>query len=188
MPLVPRSLAQLREEHCGLSLLLAVSASGCLGLPRISEETDDADAEGGDTGHADDTGAPTTSTTSATSPPIPPPSTSTTSATTSTTTPPMPPPPGIPDVLPIPDGGTTGVCTGYAELIADCYGGQYIDEAYGYCLEYLTYVDEYTGGECVPPFEEYLVCLGTLSCEEFQMGIGPCDPQAQAFEDCLSQF
>lgn len=181
-----RALSAL-EEHRGLGLLLALSSTGCLGLPRFDEPIDDdSGTETGDeTAHT--TGGPGPMPTTAPPPTTGPlPTTSTTGMPTSTTsTGPMStvttaPPPPILDV----NQGLAG-CQAYAEIMDYCYGEPRGEQAYDFCTQYVEYLQE-DFPECVPVLDAFFVCLSTLPCDELFGPETPCEPLIDVFFECTS--
>jgi hypothetical protein len=51
-----------------------------------------------------------------------------------------------------------------------------------YCNQYLAYLDMMYGMACVAAFEDFLVCLGGLSCIELMGGGAVCPAEGAAFE------
>jgi hypothetical protein len=183
-----RLVVMTAEEHRGLGLLIALASSGCLGLPRYTDDDDEVgDVEDdGTTMPAVDEGPgppgppggppgsgpqPTTAVDDAESflfmPDIGPATSPTTAETSDVTT--APPPP-------------SEACQAYSTLITECYGEGDGESAFYYCMQYLDYLGGYTP-ECVPSFEEYMVCISELSCGD----LGDpafCSDEVEAFEEC----
>lgn len=172
------------DEHRGLGLLIVLTSSGCLGLPRYTEDDgagDDADdgpdvttaVEGpGPEGPGELDGPVTTSVADDVAsfvfmPDVGPVTSPTTAVDSDVTTDPPPPP---------------EACQAYSALITECYGAETGESAYYYCAEYLEYLAGYTP-ECVPFFEEFLVCISELSCMDLSSG-EICEPELQKFSEC----
>lgn len=176
------------EERRGLGLLIALSSSGCLGLPRYVGDDDVGDGDGD--GEDDDDGpttqvldegpspegpegpAPTTAVDDAESfllpPDFGPGTTPTTSAESDVTTDPPPPP--------------YEGCQAYSALITECYSPMDGETAYEYCVEYASYIAQYQP-ECFSVFEELLTCISALSCRDFQTGV-ICEIELAKYDEC----
>ena len=172
------------EEHRGLGLLIVLTSSGCLGLPRYTEDDggDDAsDGPGPTTAVVDEGPGPEgpgeldgPGTTSVNDdalsfvfmPDMGRETVTTTSVSDVTTDPPPPP----------------EACQAYSALVTECYGAEYGENSFNYCVEYLDYLAGYTP-QCVPFFEEYLVCISELSCGELSSGEF-CETEIQKFSEC----
>jgi hypothetical protein len=67
------------------------------------------------------------------------------------------------------DGDTTGggdtACTAYADLVETCGGTA--AEAYMYCVDYSGFLYDNYGADCLAAYEDFLVCISELSCDEF---------------------
>jgi len=170
------------DEQRGLGLLIALS-SGCLGLPRYTDD----DGGGDDAGD----GPGTTTEVSNDDGPGPegpegPEGPMTTSVDDDAES-----------FLFQPDLGGTTVgdesdvttdptpspgCQAYSALAEECYGRDAAESAYGYCIDYLSYL-ELEAPECIPMFEEFLVCISALSCREFQDGTG-CEIELEKLFEC----
>lgn len=74
-------------------------------------------------------------------------------------------------------------CTAYGEQVAECYDPRTGASATAYCTEVLELYAQYYGAECLSAFEDWLVCLSSLSCEEFT---GP-DPVCQEENQLVEQ-
>lgn len=179
------------EEHRGLGLLLALSSSGCLGLPRFDSEVDDDSASTDDSATATTTTGPTTgptttsptstSTSTTTGPTTTSPTSTSTSTSTSTTSPTVtttPPPPDF--------GGGYEACQLYGDLITECYGEAQGQESYDFCTEYTMYLQEEMP-RCVPVFEAFFVCISVLDCGDLFESGNRCEPILQAFFECTGQ-
>lgn len=168
------------EPSSALGLCVLLSSLGC------QNNTIELEFPMGSTGGAtSDTNEGTADGSTGTPPPPPPPATST-STTTSTTVTTSPPPP--PTTVTASATATTGppppsnACQAYAQLIDTCYG-EYYEDAYLYCLEYLETVTAQYGEECGLLLEEYMVCLSNLTCRELGSGnTPPCDEIYDAFQ------
>jgi hypothetical protein len=181
------------DEHRGLGLLLALSSSGCLGLPRY---TDDGEGDGTTTRPAGEettteaidgttVGPVVTTANGTTSPGVPADVGVATITTASVSVGDGPDMGDGPDVTT--DGPSPDACQGYSALVTECYGAEQGEAAYGYCLEYLAYIEQQYGPECVPLFEEFVVCLSALSCRELTGGGGPsCEVEQLKAQECLS--
>ncbi len=64
-------------------------------------------------------------------------------------------------------GGTVGACAAYGELAIECYGKEYGGSTEYYCGQSLDYYTGYSA-ECGAAYEDYIVCLSGLSCEELE--------------------
>jgi hypothetical protein len=176
------------EEHRGLGLLLVLASSGCLGLPRYTDDgAGDDEGDGTTTPTVDDgpsppdppsvtTGPgpqPTTAADDAASflfmPDVGPITSPTTAETSDVTTEPPPPP--------------SEVCQAYSVLITECYDPETGEAAFGYCADYLEYLEQYMP-ECVPAFEDFMVCISALSCRELQNGGQDCEMELQKLQEC----
>ncbi len=168
------------DDPRGLGLLLLLSSTSCLGLPRFmgEPEPDDDDATAGTTEDP-----PTTVTLTGVDSTTQGPATSTTTGPPPPTT--TPPPPPMTTVGPPDLGGGPQfeVCHDYEDLIVTCYGGKYQGELYGYCVEYLSYAFE-SYPECYPLLEEFFVCISSLTCEQLQQGADECFELYNAFDEC----
>lgn len=176
------------EEHRGLGLLLVVSSSGCLGLPRYTDDGAGDDEGDGTTTQAIDEGpspdgpegpspegpegpSPTTVDDDAGEsflfmPDVGPITSPTTAETSDVTTDPPPP----------------DACQAYSAFITECYGPRNGESSFYYCTQYLEYLGGYTP-ECVPLFEEFLVCISELSCGDLNES-GFCSDEVAKFEEC----
>jgi hypothetical protein len=66
-------------------------------------------------------------------------------------------------------GGAVGeLCTPYSELIGECFGMEYIADAYAGCSMYYEMFQAQPA--CLDAFEAFVVCLSELSCVEFEEG------------------
>jgi hypothetical protein len=177
------------EEHRGLGLLLVLTSSGCLGLPRYTDDGAGDDEDDGTTTPTVDDGPsppdppggppgsgpqPTTAADDAASflfmPDVGPITSPTTAETSDVTT--APPPP-------------SEACQAYSVLITECYDAEAGEAAFGYCTEYLEYLEQYMP-ECVPLLEELLVCLSGLACEVLTNPGMPCNNEAMTLTDCTN--
>jgi len=175
------------DERRGLGLLLALTSSGCLGLPRyiendgdgdgdddVNDDVSDVDVDDGTTTRPHDDGPVESDAMSVDGAAsflfMPDVGTETVTTTVSDITTDPPPPP------------ESYACQAYSSVVGMCYGERYGQSSYGYCLEYLAYVEQYSP-ECVPSFDEFLVCLSMLSCEEFG-AFELCQREYQKFEEC----
>lgn len=109
--------------------------------------TDDASA---DSGSADDSTSADTGTTDATSEGSQTEATDDTSGDSDATT-----------------GGLSPVCEAYAALITMCYTRREGVAAGDVCVEYLGYLYATYGAACLGAYEDLLVCLSALTCQEF---------------------
>ena len=145
----------------GLGLCVLLSSLGCqnntieLEFPPAGTGGSTAGTGDGSSAEEASTSGPSMTSTVTTSPPPPPPPPPTTVSETASTTTTGDPPPSV-------------GCQGYAALVMECYGS-YGEEAYGYCLEYVAYM-EMLGGDCPALFEDYLVCISALTCQQLMMG------------------
>lgn len=62
---------------------------------------------------------------------------------------------------------TSEACAAYGDQVAECYDLRSGAAATAYCIEALELYAQYYGAECLSAFEDFLVCLSSLSCEEF---------------------
>lgn len=77
------------------------------------------------------------------------------------------------------DGDASELCTPYASLIGECYGDQYIDAAYMSCADY--YYSFQANPACFAAFEDFVVCLSSLSCVDF-MAMEVCDAALMEYQ------
>lgn len=145
----PRLLPELDGAGSVLGMCVLLSSVGCqnntIELEFPSDGSTSGPATGSDTSADSSTSSPTTTgvTTAATTTPG-----------TATTT-------GLPPVQ--------EVCTGYAQILDECYG-VYYDDAYSSCLSTIEIVTLNYGEACGLLYQEYLACLSNLSCEELMAG------------------
>jgi hypothetical protein len=171
------------EEHRGLGLLIALSSAGCLGLPRYTDdEIGDGDGDGttqtidegpeGPSPDGPEGPRPTSVAGDAESflfmPDLGPITSPTTVADEAGVT--TDPPP-------------SGACQAYSSLVTECYGPEAGEAAFGYCVEYLGYAEE-SWPECVPAFEEFLVCISMLDCMDLGGGEPICEMELQTYFEC----
>jgi hypothetical protein len=83
--------------------------------------------------------------------------------------------------------GTAGamipeVCIAYGDAIEVCFPG-YGEYSAELCATYHTIYGMYYGADCVTAFEDWLVCLSALTCEELMMDPGTiCIPEQDAVD------
>jgi hypothetical protein len=183
-----RGVPEQTVETHGLGLLIALTSSGCLGLPRYIEEGDgDGDGDGDDDVNDVDVDDGTTmrpqddgpmgsdgmSVDGAASFLLMPDVGMETATTTS-----------VSDVTTDPPPPTSYACQAYSVLVAECYSEEDAQTAYAFCLEYLAYLEQIDSG-CISSFEEYVVCLSMLSCPELTGPEPPCEIESQQLEQCM---
>jgi hypothetical protein len=78
------------------------------------------------------------------------------------------------------DGDIADLCTPYAENLADCYGPEYLETAYGYCSNYYTMFQN--DPACLSAYEAFIVCLSSVPCGDFSEAIG-CESELADFQN-----
>ena len=175
------------EERGGIGLLIALTSSGCLGLPRyVEDDVGDGEDDGTTTQTVDE--GPTPGVTVGpgptsvdpddddaesflSQPDLGPGTTPTTAAESGVTTDPPPP---------------DDACQAYSALITECYGPESGETSFNYCEEYVAYLEGYLP-ECVPYLEDYLVCISMLSCGDFVSGRPYCEVEYQKLDECRNE-
>src|SRR5690606_20867401 len=57
-------------------------------------------------------------------------------------------------------------CTDWGNKVGECYGAEYIDPNYMYCMaNYQDYLNIY-GPACSAAYEAFIVCLSSITCED----------------------
>lgn len=74
--------------------------------------------------------------------------------------------------------GDAGPCESYASKSAECLGASYYEALLGYCQSNLANADT-VGEGCGAAYEQLLVCVSGLSCDEF-VTQEPCADQQDA--------
>jgi hypothetical protein len=78
------------------------------------------------------------------------------------------------------DGDIADLCTPYAENLADCYGPEYLETAYGYCSNYYTMFQN--DPACLSAYEAFIVCLSSVPCGDFSEATG-CESELADFQN-----
>lgn len=74
------------------------------------------------------------------------------------------------------------ICAVYGMLIAQCYNDPGLEaEAADYCLGQLASFEAQGALQCASAFEDYMACLGSLTCVEYMAPV-PCPAEDQALE------
>lgn len=75
--------------------------------------------------------------------------------------------------------GVSQACKNYCEYFDECHSQDY-SECTSSCEEER---DEYTNANCASAFDNFLDCVGTLHCEEWE---GTCDTLLIAAQACMA--
>jgi hypothetical protein len=75
------------------------------------------------------------------------------------------------------------LCTPYSEAIADCYGPEYLQNAYASCALY--YEMSMDDPACLSAFEAFLVCISDVPCGNFSMAIG-CETEVSDYQSACA--
>ncbi len=145
--------------------MLLVVSSGCLGLPRFH------DVERGTGEEAGSAGATGTATDEPPATGDPNPEAPSTTESPATTT-------------PVETGPQVDPCEQYADFNTECYGERTGEGAFEFCVGYTTQIEQLQP-QCLPLFEESLVCLSQLDCRELMQGDHGCEPLMDDFFDCV---
>jgi len=72
-------------------------------------------------------------------------------------------------------------CEAYGAIVTYCYDPVSGAQAEMYCDQYQMYLSMMYGPACVMAFEDFVVCLSTLTCPEFMGGMAVCVAEEAAF-------